>query len=121
MSSVELCRSIWNGGTNERYVYTVLLTVKNEKQDLVHAMEGGADDFLVKPFDAAELKARLLAGKRILDLHKKLVLAQESLRFAATHDFLTGLWNRAEIISFLERELDRSARAPKPGGLRCWT
>jgi two-component system, cell cycle response regulator len=117
VSGVELCRSIRNGGTNERYVYTVLLTVKNEKQDLVHAMEAGADDFLVKPFDAAELKARLLAGKRILDLHEKLVLAQESFRFAATHDFLTGLWNRAEIISFLERELDRSTRERKPVGI----
>ena len=117
VSGVELCRSIRNGGTNERYVYTVLLTVKDEKQDLVHAMEAGADDLLVKPFDAAELKARLLAGKRILDLHEKLVLAQESFRFAATHDFLTGLWNRAEIISFLERELDRSTRERKPVGI----
>ena len=117
VSGVELCRSIRNGSTNERYVYTVLLTVKNEKQDLVHAMEAGADDFLVKPFDAAELKARLMAGKRILDLHEKLVLAQESFRFAATHDFLTGLWNRSEIVSFLVRELDRSERDRKPVGI----
>jgi len=117
VSGVELCRSIRNASTNERYVYTVLLTVKNGKQDLVHAMEAGADDFLVKPFAAAELKARLMAGKRILDLHEKLVLAQESFRFAATHDFLTGLWNRSEIISFLVRELDRSERDRKPVGI----
>lgn len=117
VSGLELCRAIRNASTNQRYVYTVMLTVKKQKRDLLCAMEAGADDFLVKPFDARELKARLLAGKRILDLHEKLVLAQESFRFAATHDFLTGLWNRAEIIGFLERELDRCDRDRKPLGI----
>jgi PleD family two-component response regulator len=65
-----------------------MLTSKNRKQDLLlTAMEAGADDYLAKPIDPAELKARILVGKRILDL-------QQSLRFAATHDFLTGLLNR---------------------------
>ena len=117
VSGLELCRAIRDASTNQRYVYTVVLTVKKQKKDLVRAMEAGADDFLVKPFDAGELKARLMAGKRILDLHEKLVLAQESFRFAATHDFLTGLWNRAQIIAFLERELDRCGRDRKPVGI----
>jgi two-component system, cell cycle response regulator len=81
------------------------------------ALTPGADDYLVKPFDADELRARLLAGKRLLDLHKQLVSTQESLRFAATHDFLTALWNRAEIVSFLERELIRAQREKKPVGV----
>jgi diguanylate cyclase (GGDEF)-like protein len=117
MSGLELCRTIRSRSANEQYIYTVLLTGKSEKQDLVIAMEAGADDYLVKPFDAEELRARLLAGKRILDLHTKLVSAQQSLHFAATHDFLTNLWNRAEIISFLERELARSRREGKPVGI----
>jgi two-component system cell cycle response regulator len=117
MNGLDLCRNIRSRGTNEQYVYTVVLTGKSEKRDLVTAMEAGADDYLVKPFDAEELRARLLAGKRILDLHKKLVSAQQSLHFAATHDFLTQLWNRAEIISFLERELARSRREGKPIGI----
>jgi two-component system cell cycle response regulator len=49
-----------------------------------------------------------------LDLHKELVAAQTSLRIAATHDFLTTLWNRAEIVCFLERELVRARRERKP-------
>ncbi len=117
MSGIELCRNIRNRGTNERYVYTVLLTGKTEKQDLVQAMEAGADDYLAKPFIAEELRARLFAGKRILDLHQRLLSAQQSLHFAATHDSLTSLWNRAEILAFLHRELERGQREGKPIGI----
>jgi two-component system chemotaxis response regulator CheY len=70
-------------------------------------MEAGADDYLSKPVDPAALRSRIMVGKRILDL-------QQSLRFAATHDFLTNLLNRSEIISALEREFSRSGREEKP-------
>ncbi|HEV2731020.1 MAG TPA: response regulator transcription factor [Terriglobales bacterium] len=83
IEGIELCRRIRTLGENGSYVYTVMLTSKNRKQDLLAATEAGADDYLAKPIDPAELKARILVGKRILDL-------QQSLRFAATHDFLTG-------------------------------
>src|SRR5208337_1876177 len=65
------------------------------------------DDYLAKPVDPSELRARILVAKRILDL-------QQSLRFAATHDFLTKLLNRAEILASLKRELSRSEREGKP-------
>jgi diguanylate cyclase (GGDEF)-like protein len=117
IEGIEVCRNIRNSGVKERYIYTVLLTGKTDKKDLVEAMNAGADDYLVKPFDALELRARLLAGKRILDLHQELIAAQDSLRFAATHDFLTRLWNRSEIVSFLERELSRASREKKPVGI----
>ena len=117
LDGIEVCRNLRKRSINERYVYTVLLTGKSDKKDLVLAMEAGADDYLVKPFDAQELRARLLAGKRILDFHSELVSAQASLRFAAMHDFLTRLWNRAEIVSFLERELLRAMREKKPMGI----
>jgi len=70
-------------------------------------MEAGADDYLAKPVDPSELRARIMAGKRILEL-------QQSLRFAATHDFLTNLLNRSEILATLEREFSRSGRDGKP-------
>lgn len=89
------------------YIYTVMLTAKTQKQDRMAAMEAGADDYLSKPVDATELRQRIMVGKRILDLH-------QSLRFAATHDFLTGLLNRSEILVSLERELARAAREEKP-------
>jgi diguanylate cyclase (GGDEF)-like protein len=110
IDGIELCRRIRTLGSNGTYVYTVMLTAKDRKQNLLTAMEAGADDYLAKPVDLSELKARILVGKRILDL-------QQSLRFAATHDFLTGLLNRAEILASLERELSRSQREDKPAGI----
>jgi two-component system, cell cycle response regulator len=92
----------------------VMVTAKEKKRDLLKAMEAGADDYLVKPVDNVELKARLLAARRIVDLHEQLLLAGEYLRFAATHDPLTGLWNRGEILSFLRRELVRAERERRP-------
>ena len=88
------------------YIYTVMLTAKNNKQDRHNAMEAGADDYLSKPVDAAELRSRIMVGKRIVEL-------QRSLRFAATHDFLTNLLNRAEILAALEREFSRGGREDK--------
>jgi diguanylate cyclase (GGDEF)-like protein len=89
------------------YIYTVMLTAKAQKQDRIAAMDAGADDYLSKPVDPTELRSRIMVGKRILEL-------QQSLRFAATHDFLTGLLNRSEILAALERELARAAREQKP-------
>jgi len=99
------------------YVYTIVLTAKSDRSDLLAAMEAGADDFLSKPFDPAELKARILAGRRIILLQRELINARESLQFAATHDFMTGLLNRVEIISFLRREIARGRRERRPVAL----
>ena len=92
------------------YVYVVLLTSKEAKEDIVAGLESGADDYLTKPFDAEELKARLRTGERILNLEDKLVEAREQMRFKATHDALTSLWNRGAIMDLLGRELARSQR-----------
>ncbi len=114
LDGIELCQRIRNAGTTGHYVYVILLTSKEGKQNMLEAMNAGADDYLVKPFDASEMKARLLVGKRILDLQDELVAARESMRHAATHDSLTGLLNRGEIFAMLERELERARRERKP-------
>ena len=116
IDGVELCRRIRQGdsGGSYSYSYVILLTGKDAKADLLEAMQAGADDYLVKPFDRLELKARLLVGKRIIGLHEELVSARESMRYAATHDFLTGLLNRGEVFDSLRRELDRARRSLQP-------
>jgi len=107
IDGIELSRRIRTLGVNGTYIYTVMLTAKDKKQDLLTAMAAGADDYIAKPVNPSELKARILVAKRILDLH-------QSLRFAASHDFLTKLLNRAEILGSLSREISRSFREDKP-------
>ena len=109
LAGVDICRSI-RQRVGRPYVYVVVLTGKNRKQDLLEALEAGADDYLTKPFDAEELEARLRTGQRILKLEDALIAAGEALRFQATHDVLTGLSNRADILNTLRRELARGRR-----------
>jgi two-component system cell cycle response regulator len=109
MDGLRVCAEL-RKDSSQTYVYIVLLTARNRKQDLVQALDAGADDYLVKPFDAQELKARLKAGKRILDLQEQLVSANRTLQFQATHDSLTGLLNRRAIVEILQKELARAER-----------
>jgi len=99
------------------YTYILLLTARTQKQDLVAGMESGADDYITKPFDAQELKVRLRAGRRILDLQAELVAAREVLREQATHDPLTCLWNRSSIMDILTRELAKAEREASSVGV----
>src|SRR5271170_5534966 len=117
LDGTELCQRIRQAGSTGPYVYVILLTGKEGRQNMLDAMTAGADDFLLKPFDEMELKARLLVGKRILDLQEELVSAREAMRHAATHDSLTGLMNRGEILAMLQRELERGRRERKPVGV----
>ena len=109
MTGPEICRKLRaQAGTPYRYV--LLLTARSDKHDLVAGLEAGADDYLSKPFDAPELHARLKVGQRILDLQEQLLAAQEALRFEATHDSLTGVWNGGAIMQALDREIERAVR-----------
>ena len=109
----EICRYVREHGP-EFYQYIVLLTARNQIADIVEGLEAGADDYLVKPLDAHELLARIRVGERILRLHDSLMQAQESLRFQATHDPLTGLWNRRALFDLLKAEFERAARKSAP-------
>jgi diguanylate cyclase (GGDEF)-like protein len=71
----------------------------------VEGLEAGADDYLIKPCNGGELRARLRTGERILQLEDKLVAAREEMRFKATHDALTSLWNRGTILEVLDSAL----------------
>ena len=92
LNGLEVCREI-RRHSEYPYVYMILLTAKSSKVDVVAGLEAGADDYLTKPCDAEELKARLRSGERILKLEDKLT-------HDALHDPLTQLPNRS---FFLER------------------
>jgi len=113
---VELCRKVREQNRTP-YQYILLATAKDGKQDLVKGLEAGADDYLTKPFDKSELRARLKACNRILTLQDSQIQAQEQLLFQATHDLLTGVWSRGAILETLRRELERAARSKTATGL----
>lgn len=81
MDGLELCRHIRNSDFG-RYIYIILLTARDAKNDLIHGMEAGADDFVVKPFNRGELKVRIRAGERILALERDLVDANTQIQHA---------------------------------------
>ncbi|MGA2263237.1 MAG: diguanylate cyclase, partial [Acidobacteriota bacterium] len=75
------------------------------------------DDYLIKPFDFGELRERLQAGSRILNLQMELVNEREELRRQATHDALTGLLNRFGVLEILEKEVVRAIREGNSFGM----
>lgn len=106
VDGAEICRRI-REDVKRPYQYLIMLTAKDEMEDLVEGMKSGADDYLRKPFDERELRARLHAGERIL-------ATQDELRARATFDELTGLLNRPTILERLHRELAVSTRTGAP-------
>lgn len=113
MSGAEVCREIRMRNL-EPYVYVIFLTGRGDKQDTINGLAAGADDYLVKPFDSGELKARLMTGERIIGLQSDLLSARKEMEFQATHDTLTGLWNRKAIMEHFRGELVRAQRRKTP-------
>ena len=109
---LDVCRALRERA--EQYVYIILLTALDRREDMVAGLEAGADDFLTKPFNSSELQARLRSGGRVLDLQEGLLRAQAALRIEASRDHLTGLWNRRMILDHLHRELRRAAHDRQP-------
>lgn len=107
----EICRKLRQAPSTELYQYIVLLSAKDAKADTVEGLEAGADDYLTKPFDPHELLARLRAGTRVLELQDRLLDAGKKLEYQATHDSLTGLWNRLAWIKLVSAEWERACRS----------
>lgn len=89
------------------YTYVILLTARDHREDVVIGLDAGADDYLTKPCDAHELRARVAIGARIVDLERRLRAARDT-------DVLTGLRNRGAIAAAAEAELARSQRSTQP-------
>jgi diguanylate cyclase (GGDEF)-like protein len=116
MDGIEVCRQI-RRRKKYKYTYIILLSAKDRKQDIIAGLSSGADDYMTKPVNFLELRARLKTGKRIIDLEDKLLFIQNQLKDIASRDSLTRIWNRAEITRFLSEELERGQREKKPTGV----
>lgn len=116
IEGVEICRRV-RERIGRPYTYMILLTARGHKQSLLTGLKAGADDYLSKPFDAEELRARLQVGERILKVQDELIAARDALHFQATHDVLTGVTSRGAAFEFLARELARAHRENKLVGI----
>ena len=106
MDGIDFCRAI-RAMPTEQYIFILLLTSLDKKDELIAGLEAGADEYLVKPFHEVELAARLKAARRILDL-------EASLKQLAMHDQLTGAYNRGYLDRQLSKEIQRSWRYGHP-------
>ncbi len=113
MDGVSLCKAIRNLQL-DGYVYALLLTARDSKENIIAGLEAGADDYLVKPVHEAELIARLNAGRRILNLEQSLRAANQRNRILSITDALTGTYNRRYLMEQLPRELERCRRYGYP-------
>nr|WP_237215894.1 SpoIIE family protein phosphatase [Ruegeria lacuscaerulensis] len=112
MSGLDFCRA-FRALESDQYSYFILLTSKSEKQEVARGLDAGADDFLIKPLEADELRARISAGARILDMQRELSeknrmieTALEELRVA--HDAIDAdLMQARKIQESLVPELSR--------------
>ena len=85
------------------YVYSILLTSKDAKDDIIAGLDAGADDYLSKPLHPNELRARISIATRIIDLETRLRAERDT-------DALTSLRNRRAISVAAHAELSRAAR-----------
>ena len=97
-----LCRTVRDMQL-PHYMYVVFLTSRRTSDDVIDALDSGADDFVSKPVQKNELLARMVAGARLLELERR-------LSFLARSDVLTGLNTRRTFLEFFDKEWDRSQR-----------
>ncbi|OQX22033.1 MAG: hypothetical protein BWK80_31560 [Desulfobacteraceae bacterium IS3] len=99
------------------YVYLIILTAKDTKTDIIAGLEAGADDYLIKPVDKAELAARLNTAKRIIRLEHSLRKRNEEIALLSVTDPLTKIYNRRYLNEHLPTALAYSSRYNHPFSL----
>jgi diguanylate cyclase (GGDEF)-like protein len=113
VDGLQVCKAL-RQAEQELYTYILLLTGKHSTDDIIAGWEAGIDDYIVKPFDAQELHARLRAAERIVKLQDELIFARETQRRLATYDSLTNIFNRRTVMDRLKEEVARAEREGAP-------
>jgi two-component system chemotaxis response regulator CheY len=116
MDGLTLCR-ILKGTEETRFTHVLMLSARGETEAKVTGLETGADDYLVKPVEPVELKARVKVGLRLQRALFELAAKNEILEKLALTDPLTGLANRRAFHQALESELSRVSRHGRPASL----
>lgn len=109
MNGVELCRAIRDIEA-PGYVFIIIITARDSRDDIVKGLEAGADDYVSKPFYPPELLARIKTGIRILELERSLRKANEEIKRLSITDPLTNCYNRGYLMEHLPKEIKRAIR-----------
>ncbi len=109
IDGLELCRRLKSDDTT-RDVYFIMLTAKEGVKERVQGLEIGADDYVQKPFDSHELRARVKAGLRIVGLQDELKTKNRILHQLSITDGLTGAYNHSYFQRAFEKEFERARR-----------
>jgi two-component system, cell cycle response regulator len=95
-----------------RPLYIIMVTSKDTQSEIVEGLGDGADDYVAKPFDPAELDVRIRSGARILKLQKQLLDANQRLEELARTDMLTGFYNRLALNRDLKKRFEEVDYGP---------
>ena len=98
----------------EGYTYVVMLTAQDSKDEMVRGLEAGADEYLIKPVNRAELTVRLKTADRILSLESSLKKSYEEIKALSVKDPLTKVYNRGYLDEKLIHEVKRAFRFERP-------
>jgi diguanylate cyclase (GGDEF)-like protein len=109
LNGIQLCRKI-RKRESDLYTYIILLTARTSTEDIVKGLNAGADDYITKPVEYLELKARLNTGRRIIELENYSRKLRDRLEKLARQDSLTGFLNKHNITLKMKEELSRSRR-----------
>jgi len=113
MNGVALCKAVRDMKL-EGYVYTILLTAREGTANVIEGLAAGADDYLTKPPDDNELRARLNTGRRILKLEQSLRAANRRIHLLSVTDALTATYSRRYMMEHLPLEIEQGRRYGRP-------
>lgn len=113
MDGIELCRRI-RSSQCPQYTYIILLTSLDARDNIIQGLEAGADEYLVKPVNPAELTVRLKTARRIIDLERSLNKSLVEIKILSLKDPLTGVFNRRYLDDRLPQEIKRAYRFKRP-------
>jgi diguanylate cyclase (GGDEF)-like protein len=104
---------------SDSYIFILMLTVRDGRDDIVAGLSAGADDYVVKGATSDEILARVGVGRRITHLERSLRASNQENRRMSVTDPLTGAHNRRFISKYLPRELERSRQGSIPLAILC--
>ena len=123
LDGIEICKRI-RAAPALAGMYVILLTARGSRADLIAGLDAGADDYMVKPIDTEELRARMHVGMRVVELQDRLAarvmelqVARDELSQLVSTDVLTELNSRRRWFELAKSEFDRHRRYKRPLGV----